>query len=84
MLTIYGMSDTLGPISLKVDEPMEAQVFGDKVMNEVGNQIRDLVDNAYKEAQKILKHHMDELHAIAQTLIEKEKINEEEFNSFFE
>ena len=39
MLTIYGMSDTLGPISLKVDEPMEAQVFGDKVMNEVGNQI---------------------------------------------
>ena len=41
-------------------------------------------DNAYKEAQKILKHHMDELHAIAQTLIEKEKINEEEFNSFFE
>ncbi len=84
MLTIYGMSDSLGPISLKVDEPMEAQVFGEKVMNEVGNQIRDLVDNAYKEAQKILKHHMDELHAIAQTLIEKEKINEEEFNSFFE
>ena len=84
MLTLYGMSDTLGPISLKVDEPMEAQVFGEKVMNEVGNQIRDLVDNAYKEAQKILKHHMDELHAIAQTLIEKEKINEEEFNQFFE
>ena len=84
MLTIYGMSDSLGPISLKVDEPMEAQVFGEKVMNEVGNQIRELVDNAYKEAQKILKHHMDELHAIAQTLIEKEKINEEEFNSFFE
>ena len=84
MLTLYGMSDSLGPISLKVDDPMEAQVFGEKVMNEVGNQIRDLVDNAYKEAQKILKHHMDELHAIAQTLIEKEKINEEEFNQFFE
>lgn len=52
MLTVYGMSDSLGPISLKVDDPYELQIFGDKLIGEVGNQIQILVDNAYTDAQK--------------------------------
>ncbi len=84
MLTVYGMSDTIGPISLRVDDPYELQIFGEKVIDSVGDQIRALVDNAYSEAQGILTEHMEELHKVAQTLIEKEKITTEEFNSFFE
>ena len=84
MLTVYGMSDSIGPVSLHVDDPYELQIFGEKVIDSVGNQIREMVDKAYIDAQKILSEHMDELHAVAETLIEKEKISTEEFNAFFE
>ena len=83
MLTVYGMSDSLGPISLKVNDPYELQIFGEGVTDEVGNQIRILIDNAYVTAQKILSEHMDILDAVAQTLLEKEKITTEEFEEFF-
>ena len=83
MLTVYGMSDSLGPISLKVNDPYELQIFGEEVTDEVGNQIRILIDNAYVTAQKILSEHMDILDAVAQTLLEKEKITTEEFEEFF-
>lgn len=83
MLTVYGMDDKLGPISLKVDDPYELQIFGEKVIDEVGNQIQVLIDNAYKTAQDILRENMDILDKVAQTLLEKEKITSEEFEEFF-
>ncbi len=83
MLTVYGMDDSLGPISLKVDDPYELQIFGDKVIDQVGNQIQVLIDNAYLTAQKILAQNMDILDKVAQTLLEKEKITSEEFEEFF-
>ena len=83
MLTIYGMDDSLGPISLKVDDPYEIQIFGDKVIDQVGNQIQVLIDNAYKTAQQILLSNMDILDKVAQCLLEKEKITSEEFEEFF-
>ena len=84
MLTVYGMSDSIGPVSLHVDDPYELQIFGEKVIDSVGDQIRELVETAYVDAQKILTEHMNELHEVAETLIEKEKISSEEFNKFFE
>ena len=84
MLTIYGMSDSLGPISLKVEEAYELELFGEEVINEVGNQVRSLIENAYIAAQKILSEHREELDKVAATLIEKEKITAEEFEAFFE
>ena len=83
MLTIYGMDDSLGPISLKVDDPYELQIFGDKVIDKVGNQIQVLIDNAYETAQKILLNNMEILDRVALTLLEKEKITSEEFEEFF-
>ena len=83
MLTIYGMDDKIGPISLKVDDPYELQIFGDKVIDQVGNQIQELIDNAYKTAQKILISNMDILDNVAMALLEKEKITSEEFEEFF-
>ena len=83
MLTVYGMDDKLGPISLKVDDPYEIQIFGEKVIDEVGNQIQILIDNAYKTAQEILRENMAILDRVAQALLEKEKITSEEFEEFF-
>ncbi len=83
MITVYGMSNSLGPISLKVDEPYELQIFGEDITDEVGNQVKELVDVAYVEAQKILRDNIQILHQVAQALLEKETISEEEFDSFF-
>ena len=84
MITVYGMSSSLGPISLKVDEPYELQMFGEDITDEVGNQVKQLVDTAYIQAQKILLDNIDILHHVATTLLEKETISEKEFDSFFE
>ena len=83
MLTVYGMDEKLGPISLKVDDPYELQIFGEKVIGEVGSQIQTLIENAYITAQKILAENMDILDKVAQALLEKEKISSEEFEEFF-
>ncbi len=83
MLMVYGMSDNLGPISLKVDQPYELEVYGDDVVNKVGNEMRELVDKAYYNAGEILSAHRDILDKVAQRLIENEKITSEEFKEFF-
>ena len=83
MLTVYGMSDSLGPISLKVEQSYELELFGEDVVNEVGNQMRLLIENAYDTAIKILSEHREILDKVALCLLEKEKITEEEFDSFF-
>ena len=83
MLTVYGMDDKIGPISLKVDDPYELQIFGDKVIDEVGNQVQKLIDDAYQTAQRILRDNMDILDAVANALLEREKITTEEFEEFF-
>ena len=84
MVTVYGMSDNIGPVSLKTDNPYELQIFGKNIEDEIGGEIKKLIDTAYLKAQAILKQNMDILHAVAQTLLEKETISEKEFNRFFE
>ncbi len=84
MVTTYGMSDIIGPISLKDNEgQLEYQMFGDDMQDAIGKEVKKLIDIAYMNAQEILKQNIETLHAIATELIAKEKINEEEFNKFF-
>lgn len=84
MITIYGMSDILGPISLKdSDGQIDYQMFGEDIQDAIGKEVKKLIDTAYRDAQEILKQNIDTLHEIATELIAKEKINEEEFNKFF-
>ena len=85
MVTVYGMSDKIGPISLKNDndDPYAIQMFGENIEDSVGQEVKKLIDTAYSDAQTILREHMDLLHQIAGALLEKEKITEEEFKKFF-
>ena len=84
MVTVYGMSDVIGPISLKDnDGQLEYQMFGDDMQDAIGKEVKKLIDIAYRDAQEILKQNVETLHAIAKELISKEKINEQEFNKFF-
>ena len=84
MVTVYGMSDNIGPIYLKQKDPYEAQIFGENIDDAVGAEVKRLIDAAYKKAQEIILAHMDKLQAVAERLLEKEIISAEEFETFFE
>ena len=85
MVTVYGMSDIVGPISVNVEkDPYQIELLGDKFEDAIGSEIKVLIDNAYYQAQKIIAEHMDKLELVANTLIKKEIISAEEFESFFE
>ena len=73
------MSDTLGPISLKADDPNELLIYGEKIEDVIGAEVKILVDTAYADAQRLIKEHMDQLHAVAEALLEKEVISGKEF-----
>lgn len=84
MVTIYGMSDIVGPISVNVEkDPYQMQLLGEKFEDAVGTEIKLLIDNAYYQARKIISEHMDKLELVANALLEKEVISAEEFESFF-
>ncbi len=84
MVTKYGMSDKLGPIDFQGKEPYEIQMFGENIGDRIGQEVKLLIDTAYNDAQILLREHRDKLDEIAETLLRKEKINEQEFNDIFE
>ena len=85
MVTIYGMSDTVGPISINTEkDPYQMELLGDRFEDSIGAEIKQLIDNAYYQAQKILSEHMDKLEQVATTLMKQEIISAEEFEAFFQ
>lgn len=83
MVTKYGMSDNLGPIDFQGKEQNDMFVFGENIGDKIGAEVKSLIDEAYNNAQKLLIEHRDKLDIIAQTLLAKEKINEQEFKDIF-
>ncbi len=84
MVTKYGMSDNLGPIDFQGKEQGDMLTFGENIGDKIGVEVKSLIDEAYMSAQKLLSEHRDKLDMIAQTLLQKEKINEQEFQRIFE
>ena len=84
MVTKYGMSDNLGPIDFQGKEPYEIQMFGENIGDKIGLEVKNLIDEAYKNAINLLIEHRDKLDLIAETLIKQEKINEKQFNEMFD
>ena len=85
MVTVYGMSDRLGPMSMNLEkDPYQIQLLGNNLEDEIGKEVRNILEDAYNKAQMILKAHRDKLDKVASKLLEKEVINEQEFNQIFE
>ena len=87
MVMKYGMSDKLGTITFGNDQE---EVFLGRDINNVKNysddiaavidvEVKKIIDTGYNRARKILEEHIDKLHAVANVLLEKEKIEGEEF-----
>ena len=80
MITKYGMSETLGPISINTEnDPYELQLLGEKFGDAIGAEVKVLLDNAYTTAQKLIIENRDKLDRVAGALLEKEVISAEEF-----
>ena len=92
MVTKYGFSDKLGLINYD-DESDDVFIgrdlahskgYGENTASVIDEEVREIVDTCYKKAKKIIEDHIEQLHASAALLMEKEKIGREEFESLFD
>jgi cell division protease FtsH len=89
MITQYGMSESLGPLTFGHDpgQPFVGRDYGmgqeysDETADKIDGEIRRVIGEAYDMAGKILNEHRDELDKISLLLIDKETIDREEFEA---
>ncbi len=87
MVTKYGMSEKLGPISFGGENHQvflgkdysNVRNYSESVAAQIDEEIESIIRNAYGRTETILTEHMDKLHIIAQKLFESEKMTGEEF-----
>lgn len=88
MVTHYGMSDELGPMTYGSDEDevflgrdfSKSKNYSEEVAAKIDNEMRSIIDKAYYKAETLLKENMDKLHKVAEALLEKETLDAEQFN----
>ena len=91
MVTKYGFSDKLGLINYDDDsndvfigrDLAHSKGYGEATASAIDQEVRDIVESCYGQAKAIIEEHMEQLHASAKLLLEKEKINQEEFEALF-
>jgi cell division protease FtsH len=86
MVTRYGMSEKMGTVALEGEggkalfgSGVADKAYSEKISAEVDAEVRQIIDEAYKKAQKIITEHRKVLDAIAMRLVEVETIEREEF-----
>ncbi|WP_302653579.1 ATP-dependent zinc metalloprotease FtsH [uncultured Clostridium sp.] len=92
MVMEYGMSDKIGTISYGSDSNEvflgrdlgRGRNFSEEVGAMIDKEIKSLISNAYNTAEELLKKNVNKLHAVASTLLEKEKIDGKEFEEIFD
>ena len=92
MVTKYGMSENVGLINYDNEDDQvfigrdlaHARGYGESVATRIDAEVKRIIDECYAKARKIIKEHEDILNRCAGLLLEKEKINREEFEALFE
>ena len=91
MVTKYGFSEKLGLINYDDDSDdvfigrdlAHSKGYGENTASAIDQEVRDIVEDCYEKAKAIIKDYMEQLHASANLLMEKEKIGQEEFEALF-
>ena len=91
MVTKYGMSERLGTITFGADQEevflgrdlAHAKEYSEETAAVIDEEVKKIVDAGYEKAINILSEHVDKLHAVAKVLLEKEKIDGDEFDKIF-
>ena len=87
MVTRYGMNSDLGPIQLNQGDHSpfmgmeigEQRHYSEEVAEQIDKEVRGLVDRSYERTLNLLKEHRDKLKLLAETLLEKETLEQDEF-----
>ena len=91
MVTKYGMSDSLGTITFGSGQEevflgrdwTQTKNYSEETSAKIDEEVKKIIDNGYNRAKEILTMHSDKLHAVANLLLEKEKVDGEEFAAIF-
>ena len=91
MVTRYGMSDNIGVICYDDDDDevfigkdlAHAKAHSEEISGEIDKEVKRIIDDCYTKAKDIIMQHENVLHSCAALLLEKEKINREEFEALF-
>ena len=91
MVTQYGMSDRIGTITLGQGQEevflgrdlAHAKEYSEETAAVIDEETKRIVDTGYNRAKQILSDNIDKLHKVAGVLLEKEKIEADEFEAIF-
>ncbi len=91
MVTHYGMSGNLGPMTYGTDEEEvfvgrdfgRTRNYSEEVAAAIDREMRGLIDRAYNKAEELLKDNINILHRVAEALLERETLDGKEFEEIF-
>ncbi|MBR2589711.1 MAG: ATP-dependent zinc metalloprotease FtsH [Clostridia bacterium] len=92
MVTRYGMSEKLGPISFGDDNDevflgmqySHVRNYSEEIAAEIDKEVNNIITVQYQRTEQILNEHMDSLELVANALLEKEKLEGDEFKTLLE
>lgn len=91
MVTTYGMTDSLGPMTYGTSDDEvfigrdlnKMKNYSENVASEIDKEMRKIIDIAYNKAEELLSLNMSKLHGVAEALLEKETLDAKEFEEIF-
>ncbi len=91
MVTKYGMSEKLGTIMFGSGQEevflgrdfTQTKNFSEETAGIIDEEVKKIIDKAYQTAKYILREHAEKLNIVAGILLEKEKIDGDEFDAIF-
>ena len=91
MVTKYGMSDRIGTLMLGSSQEevflgrdfAQSKEYSEETAAVIDEETKSIVDKGYNRAKQILSDNIDKLHQVAGILLEKEKIEADEFEAIF-
>ena len=91
MVTKYGFSEKLGPVNYSSSEEVflgkdftSKQAYSEETANEIDEEVKAIVEEAYDAAITILEEHIDQLRAVAEGLLEIETLDGDQFRALFD
>jgi cell division protease FtsH len=92
MVTRWGLSEKLGPLTYSEDEGevflghsvAQHKAVSDETAHDIDKEIRSIIDRAYGRAEEILKTHLDKLHLMAKALMKFETIDSDQIDDIMD
>ena len=92
MVTRFGMSENIGVVCYDDDDDevfigrdlAHAKAHSEMISGEIDKEVKQIIDSCYARATELIRENMEVLHACANLLLQKEKINRTEFEALFE